>query len=233
MVLDEAPRSVIFNTMLSENIPASYMEFGLRAEEESNIKAEEYARTVDTPVDPSGENGIVVDNIDDGFSTYDPSLDNPLRKFVESRKNKDNDTRFTAEGFGPPPTTWSLIANSDYYGLIEHSAMVIRGGNGTKTATWQTLLPDEAYYELYVYLNEERRFGPRRRGDSPNGQYTYRVHHADGVEEITIQVEDFEDGWNSLGSFYITSADTAKVVLTNAGGADKVVADAVKWVKEK
>ncbi len=231
MVLNEAPRSVIFNTMLSENIPSSYMEFGLRAEEQSNVKAEEYVRMVETPVGPSGENGIVVDNIDNGFSTYDPSLDNPLRQFVESRKNKDNDTRFTAEGFGPPPATWSLIANSDYYGIIEHSAMVIRGGDGNKTATWQTMLPNEAYYELYVYLNEERRFGPRHRRDSPDGQYTYQVHHADGVEEIMIPVEDFEDGWNSLGSYFIALQDTAKIVLTNAGGADKVVADAVKWVE--
>nr|MDA3879707.1 hypothetical protein [Prolixibacteraceae bacterium] len=230
MVLDGAPRSVIFNTMLSENIPASYMEFGLRAEEESNVRAEEYARTVDTPVDPSGEDGIVVDNIDDGFSTYDPSLDNPLRQFVERRKNKDNDTRFTSEGFGSPPVTWSLIANSDYYGVIEHSAMVIRGGDGNKKASWQTILPEEAYYDIYVYLNEERRRGRRRRRNNSDGIYTYRVYHADGVEEITIQVEDFEDGWNSLGSYYIASSDTAKVVLTNAGGADKVVADAVKWV---
>jgi ABC-type transport system involved in multi-copper enzyme maturation permease subunit len=232
MVLDEAPRSVIFNTMLSENIPASYMEFGLRVEEESNVTAEEYARTVDKPVDPSGEDGIVIDNIDDGFSTHDPSLDNPLRQFVESRKNKDSDTRFTAEGFGPPPATWSLIANSDYYGLIEHSAMIIRGGDGTKEATWQTILPEEAYYDIYVYLNKERRRGRRHRQNNSDGMYTYRVYHADGVEEITIQVEDFEDGWNSLGSYYIVLADTAKVVLANAGGADKVVADAVKWVVE-
>ncbi|MCF8361342.1 MAG: hypothetical protein K9G70_01830 [Prolixibacteraceae bacterium] len=233
MVLSEAPRSVIFNTMLSENVPASYIKFGLKAEEESNIAADEYERIVDAAVDPSGEDGIVIDNIDDGFSIFDPSLENPLRRFVESRKNKDNDTRFAAEGFGPPPATWSLIANSDYYGLIEHSAMVIRGGDGTKTATWQALLPNEAYYELYVYLNEERRFGPRHRRDDPDGKYIYTVHHADGVEEVAVEVADFENGWNSLGSFYIGASDTAKVVLTNAGGADKVVADAVKWVEEK
>ncbi|HKK81118.1 MAG TPA: hypothetical protein VJ909_02645, partial [Prolixibacteraceae bacterium] len=231
MVLNEAPRSVIFNTMLSENIPASHMQFGLRAKKESVVTPEEYVRVVDSPVAPSGEAGVVVDNIDDGFSTSDPSLDNPLRKFVESRKNKDNDTRFVAEGFGSAPATWSLIANSDYYGLIEHSAMIIRGGDGTKSATWQTILPQETYYEVYVYLNKERRRGRRNRRDSPDGQYTYRVHHADGVEEITIEIEDFEDGWNSLGGYYIAASDTAKVVLTNSGGADKIVADAVKWVE--
>lgn len=249
MVLTEAPRSIIFNTMLSENIPASYMEFGLRVEENSTIDAVEYVKFVDTPVDPSGEDGIVIDNIDNGFLTQDPSLNNPLRKFVESRKTDESNSRFAAESFGLPPTTWSLVANADHYGVIEHSAMIIRGGDGKKSATWQTILPNDSYYELFVYLNEERRFGrggfggggprggggggPRNMQAGPTGQYNYKVHHSDGVDEVNILVEDFVDGWNSLGSFYISSSDTAKVVLSNGGGADRVVADAVKWVANK
>jgi hypothetical protein len=45
-------------------------------------------------------------------------------------------------------------------------------------------------------------------------------------------VKNFESGWNLLGSFYI-SADTAVVSLSDAGGADRVVADAVKWVQQR
>jgi ABC-type transport system involved in multi-copper enzyme maturation permease subunit len=231
MLLYEAPRSVIFNSLLSENIPSSMMQFGLNAEKNNKLAAEEYERVVDQPVELYNENELIVDNRDAGFTSYDPALENPLRKFVESRK-KEESSEFVGQGFGQAPASWSLSPDAGFFGKIEHSAMIIRSGDGSKKASWSIALPDEAYYDVYVYLNAPRRFGPRRGRGGDDGSYHYIIPHADGTEEIELKVDDFEDGWNLLGSFYL-SGDSAMVTLTDAGGASRVVADAVKWVKQK
>lgn len=230
--LHDSPRSVTFNTLLSQNIPTSTMRFGLRAKKNEKAKAEEYEKVVDVPVTIESAGELIVDNADPGFSTKDPSLENPLRQFVEKRKKSDDDNEYVGEGFGPAPTTWSLNANSDYFGKVEHSAMIIRSGDGTKTATWKKALPSAGYYDVYVHLNKQRQFGPRRKRNKPTGKYVYSVFSDDGNEEVELEIKDFEDGWNLLGSFYISS-DTASVTLSDKGGANRIVADAVKWVLQR
>ena len=158
-------------------------------------------------------------------------MNNPIRQFVEKRK-KQADSEFVGEGFGSAPSTWSLVPNADYYGRIEHSAMVVRSGDGSKTASWTQELPAYGYYDIYVYLNQQRRFGRGQRNSEPAGQYIYKVMHDDGNDEIILEVKNFENGWNLLGSFYI-STDSSTVVLSDAGGAGRVVADAVKWVFQR
>ncbi|MBN1924984.1 MAG: hypothetical protein JW798_04045 [Prolixibacteraceae bacterium] len=233
MLLDESPRSVIFNTLLSQNIPVSSMEWGLRAEKDENGKAEEYERIVEKPVELSLPGELIADNTDHNFEVFDPSLENPIRKFFESRR-KEKEEEFVRGEFGPPPTTWKKVANSDYFGKIEHSAMVVRSGDGSKTAAWKMPIKEAGYYDVYVFLERQRGFGPGRGRDrrDPPGKFVYTVAHDDGTEKIGLEVKDFEDGWNLLGSFYISS-DTAKVVLSDEGGADRVIADAVKWVLQR
>ena len=236
--LHDSPRSVTFNTLLSQNIPSSTMRFGLHSEKDEKVKPEEYERVVDVPVTFESAGELIVDNVDPGFSTNDPSLENPLRKFVEKRKKTNNESEYVGEGFGSAPTTWSLNANSEYFGKIEHSAMIIRSGDGSKSATWKRELPATGYYDIYVYLNAQRRFnfrggpggGDRRR--EPEGKYVYTVLSDDGNEEVELETKDIEDGWNLLGSFYISS-DSAQVSISDNGGANRIVADAVKWVLQR
>ena len=52
------------------------------------------------------------------------------------------------------------------------------------------------------------------------------------MEDIAFDYENAESGWNKLGTYYL-KADTAKVVLSNLSGGRVVIADAVKWVKQK
>ncbi|MDZ7378054.1 MAG: hypothetical protein ONB06_01785, partial [candidate division KSB1 bacterium] len=74
--------------------------------------------------------------------------------------------------------------------------------------------------------------GPRT-GERPrdSGQYHFRIHHDDGVDEVLFDRASAEEGWNFLGRYYL-SGDSAKVELTNESDARVVFADAVKWVKE-
>lgn len=234
MVLNDQPRSVIFNTLLSQNIPSGIMRFGLNAEKNEKVKAEEFERYIDLPVLIEVPGELVVDNTDEGFSVFDPSLDNPLRKMVDSRKKKKlaPGSEYVGEGFGPAPSTWSLNPNADFYGQVEHTAMIVRSGDGSKTATWKTPVKTASYYDVYVHLTAPQRFGPRRNQEQNDGKYHYEVLHDDGTEQIELEVKEVETGWNLLGSFYLSS-DSASVKLSDKGGASRVVADAVKWVIQR
>ena len=231
MVFTSSPRMIIFNTLLSENIPTKSMTGGLRAEKKPDMPAEEYERVIDDPVVLIEDGELIVDNSDDGFSVYDPSLENPIRKYFAER-NKQQDDEFVGQGFGPAPVTWSLSANANYFGKIEHSAQIVRSGKGDKVATWKKKLPEAGYYNVYTYLSEQRGFGRRRDRSKPTGKYVYTITHDDGIENVEIEVKNFENGWNLLGSFYF-QADTATVSLSDQGGAKTVIADAIKWVKQK
>ncbi len=68
-------------------------------------------------------------------------------------------------------------------------------------------------------------------GDSPYKDMHYKIFHDEGVEEITLDYENAEGGWNMLGRYYL-SPDTAKVVLTNQSEGRVVIGDAIKWVKQ-
>jgi ABC-type transport system involved in multi-copper enzyme maturation permease subunit len=230
MIFSSSPRMIIFNTLLSKNIPTKSMTGGLKAENKPDMPAEEYDRVIDDPVVLIEEGELIVDNSDRGFSVYDPSLENPIRKYFADRNKQQEE--FVGQGFGSAPSTWSLSANSDYFGKIEHSARIVRSGEGNKVATWKKELPEAGYYDVYTYLSEQRSFGRHRDQSKPTGKYVYTITHDDGVENVEIEVQNFENGWNLLGSFYF-QADTTSVSLSDEGGAKTVIADAIKWVKQK
>jgi hypothetical protein len=66
----------------------------------------------------------------------------------------------------------------------------------------------------------------------PFKEFHYRIYHDGGSEEISLDYENAENGWNKLGTYYLTS-DTAKVVLSNLSTGRAVIGDAIKWVRQK
>jgi ABC-type transport system involved in multi-copper enzyme maturation permease subunit len=243
IILDEQPRMLTVDTQVSKNIPALRTVFGLNVSKDKPARLDDYSIVIDKTItfDTPGE--LIVDNDDPGFSTIDPSLNNPIRKMFE--KEKSTNREFTSvDAFQEAPAAWSLTASNDYYGEFERTAMVIRPGEGNKVATWVQPITESGYYDVYVYLVRQRRGfggrgpggagGPGARGgnNEVEGSYFYTVYHDDGVDEIEMQAADFESGWNLIGSFYI-SGNEAKVVLSDKGGAQQVIADAVKWIKQR
>ena len=224
MLYYEQPRGINMSTMISKNIPASISFFSRNSEEIENYKAVDYVKVLDKPIENTVPGEIIVDNTSEGFSIHDPSGDNPIKKLFLKEEEQDN---YVGMGFGRSPATWSLTARSNFYGNYVHSARFIRNGDGTKSVSWETPLPKAGYYDIYVYLIRDRGRG-RNRGNS--GVYNYTVYHEDGVEEIPYDLSDTDEGWNLLGNFYL--ADSGKVVLSDKSDAQRVIADAVKWVRE-
>ena len=78
--------------------------------------------------------------------------------------------------------------------------------------------------------------GDENQDDESNGDKSYKdmhykIYHDEGVDDITLDYEHADAGWNNLGRFYL-SHDTAKVVLTNKSSGRIVIGDAIKWVKQ-
>ena len=67
---------------------------------------------------------------------------------------------------------------------------------------------------------------------NPYKEMHFKVYYDGGVEDIPFDYENAENGWNKLGTYYLKS-DTTKVVLSNLSTGKVVIADAIKWVKQK
>lgn len=72
----------------------------------------------------------------------------------------------------------------------------------------------------------------RTREQNPYRDMHYKVYHDDGVEEIVLDWETADPGWNRLGTYYL-SPDTVKVELNNKTEGRVVIGDAIKWVIKK
>ncbi len=224
------PRGINFSTMISRNIPSSRRFVNRGSEEISNYDAVEYEKVINKPIIKTQPGEIVVDNTDEGFEIHDPSGENPIKRMFIKEDEVD---KYVGMGWGRAPATWSLAAQNDFYGDYIHSARFIRNGDGTKYVSWTTPLPSAGYYDIYVHLIRNRRRGWGNRGGGNKEQYyNYTVYHEDGVEEVALNLADTDQGWNLLGNFYISS-DSAKITLSDKSEADRIIADAVKWVKEK
>jgi hypothetical protein len=74
--------------------------------------------------------------------------------------------------------------------------------------------------------------GARGQFSTPYKEFHFHVYYDHGIEDIAFDYENAENGWNKLGTYYL-KADSAKVVLSNLSGGRVVIADAVKWVRQK
>lgn len=243
IVLDAQPRAMQINTLFARNIPG---EINLPIDEVIKSKDrtkefsdEEILASLPRFTDPSE---IIVDNEDTGFVTSRQNVTSPLKRLlgIKSRNGKTYEQirRMNV------PEHWQPVVLSAYYGKYIRSSVYTRGGTGDKTITWSALIDKPGYYDIYTYIGKEgdrmmiRRGGagpsggpppPEPQGDSPYKDMHFRIYHDEGVDEIAIDYENAENGWNNLGRYYL-SPDTAKVELTNLSTGRVVLGDAVKWV---
>lgn len=252
VVLYERPMMLTINTLISGNIPSSWNVFLRGAREVEKAEVEPYNRLIDPQLSPELEEEVVVDNEDPGFSQFSISRASKVKQYIEARKEEEEGLKYQQLNRWWSPYRWTPVAHSAYYGETVRSAMVIRKGEGTNTASWTCELPDAGFYELYAYIpvgammqfnrgggDQQREGGP---GAGPGGgrgrpefadkgtEYHYRLESSEGTEEVVLELNQPEQGWNLLG-VYRLPADSVKVSLSDAGKGRRVIADAIKFVK--
>jgi len=256
IVLDAQPRAMLINTIFSKNIPG---EINLPVNDiiksKSDVKGfegEEILASMPRIFDPSE---IIVDNEDTGFISSKLKTTSPLKRLLGISNNQGK--TYTQVNQWWAPEYWQPVVQNSYYGKYIRSSVYTKSGTGDKTVTWQTILKEPGYYDVYCYIGKQvdrmmiragraaGQGGPGGPGgaggpvgpmgnqpaESPYKDMHYKIYHDEGVEEITLDYENAEGGWNSLGRYYM-SPDTAKVVLSNQSAGKMVIGDAIKWVKQ-
>jgi len=253
VVLYDRPMMMTINTLISGNIPSSYNNFLRSATEVTTGNLEEYERPSDKAVSFIYEDEYVVDNEDEGFSSFFISRDSKLKQWIESRKEEEEEgLLYESLNEWWMPSRWTPVAHAAYYGEAVRSAMAIRRGDGTNHVTWSTVLPEKGFYDLYVYIPVSAMYKRPSRNRDQGGQgqnqgqgrgfrpefadkgtdYNYTISSNEGTETVSYELNDPEDGWNRLGSFHFP-ADSVSIQLSNETDGNRIIADAVKWVRKR
>ena len=246
IVLDAQPREMMINTLFARNIPGEItMPVNDIVKTKGNVPEFTGEEVLDKIPEFSDPSDIIVDNEDPGFSTSQQNTSSPLKRLLGIQTSRGKSYQSISMIF--IPEYWQSVVQSDYYGKYIRSAVYTRGGSGDRSVTWNAVIKEPGYYEIYSYIGKTPdrmmirrggRGGPggpgenARQPESPYKDLHYKIYHDEGEDDITLDYEKAETGWNSLGRFYL-SPDTAKVVLTNQSSGRIVLGDAIKWVKEK
>ena len=210
--------------IIAQNIPSSVVL-------SNTLKDNAYTDTITGVSDISldefpkdNKNDIIVDNEDPGFSVT--TSKKKLIQLFKKKKKFDNSNQ----------NGWHLNINESYYGFPIQSAYTKYASNSGQKVQWETTLPKAGKYEVFFY-NQNKNVTIYKNKDK---ELHYLVF--DGKEEHKVIAEVGKENcteWISLGIFKFT--EKARVSLidkdkkqTNDGEfhlPQKLVADAVKWVK--
>jgi len=231
IVLDQKPGTLVIDTFISKNIPSAMSTELHKFESNDKIVPFDGEKMIDHQIaDPDD---IIVDNEDSSFEVVNPESKTKLKQFLKKFFEEDDD-EYEPFHWYYPPSKWRAVADVKYYGKYKHSARYTKAGTGESKVVWNAVIPKSGNYDLYCYQSEmpSGHGGRRRRRQKSQiiADSYYYVHHDDGVEEVKLDPDDAEIGWNLLGSYYVSSG-TVKVELTNKSNGKVVVADAIKWVK--
>jgi hypothetical protein len=243
-VLDDQPRAMSVNTMVSTNLPNNISYPFPKLEQIKGFVPMEGQKPIDLILTMSEPGEIVVDNEDPGFSSVGGQSVSRMVRWLKINK-KDPEVPYESMRTWRPPVFWTPIIQSGFYGDFVRSAEYVKSGEGELSVEWRTIIPKPAFYDVYAYVNPNiarmgmrMGGGQRPQGGGPgsmpeiNDEYHFTVVHSEGQEEVTVALKTAETGWNRLGSFYYET-DTARVILNNKNTGRTVVADAVKWVKQQ
>ncbi|MGB8492289.1 MAG: hypothetical protein WCE64_14640 [Bacteroidales bacterium] len=239
-VLDAQPRTLLINTLVSKNIPG---EISLPFDEVKKERTRTHGTGEDVVLSTlpreyeQGE--IIVDNEDAGFKYTRLVNSSPLKKLL-GVEDKSGDT-YEEIRMTRAPEHWQPVVSSEYYGRYVRSSVYRRSGTGKENLQWTSVLTKPGYYDVYAYVgktvdgmivNKAGQGGPPppEGGQSPCKDLHYRIFNDQGTDEITLDYQNAENGWNNLGRYYISS-DTARVILTDQSAGSYIIGDAVKWVK--
>ncbi len=169
---------------------------------------------------------IIIDNEDTSFNYYQESKVSYLKRLVDA--NKDPGYKYSGIKYWNPPVDWRHVLRSGFYGKYIRSAMYTSSGQDDRKAIWNAGIEEEGYYDVYCHV--EKINVNRRNRETKKADYNFTVYHQDGAEKINLTDGDLENGWNYLGTYFITPS-TGKVELSNKSVGSMIFADAVKWVK--
>ena len=243
IVVDSQEKAIVINTLISKNLPDHHWETFEEFDLDENSIPFDGERILQDGFVFHDTNEVIVDNEDPGFELTRASAKTFFQR-IWQRSSIDGDTKYTRTWRRKSPQDWQFDLNEDYYGRYIRSACLVSSGKGNKKATWNATIPENGYYDVYCYTIGKRYLEHAVLSEmylelqSPVpidkkvdiGSYRYKVYHDEGIDNVTLDMNSAQYGWNFLGMYYFSKGNV-KVELTNECDAKLVLADAVKWVK--
>ncbi len=236
IIVDDEVSNLQLGTFVSQNIP-SVLQSHFREQKLRDDEIIFEGEIVDTFDLKSTVNAseYVVDNEDLGFEATNSARENWLRLYLLKLigDEEENDV-YHGMRFWDPPGTWLATTDQRFHGRFIHSAYYKRSGDGTSIVSWAADLEEAGDYDVYYYCEGEQRFRwwrRRNRGKMVDkGEKQFIVHHVDGSDDVPLDLNGVEEGWNFLGTFRFKSGENW-IDLTDKTTAQTITADAIKWVK--
>ena len=193
---------------------------------------------------PLPEPGVVVDDLDDGFSVVYATPEDEERYGVRSTawwiETQDIDQGLPVFDMAAPPAPgWMRTEVAGTWGRYRHATAVAYPGSGGASARFAAELPRTGRWRLDYHLPDVE---SGQRG--PAAGLSIRVQSnileqdmgdfdmtivADGAETpVEFDAAAATVGWNDLGEFTLPAGEVALLVSNRTTGAF-VVADAVRW----
>ena len=181
---------------------------------------------------PPETNGIVVDDLDAGFSVRHDDEDLGLRVGGGSMSDffvPDADIDHGLPVFSPftaGDASWARQEVSESFGKYRRTTARAPGGDGRAKAVFTATLPSAGRWRIDYHLPEasDAFFGARVR----HGVYRLTVVASDVEEAVEFDAAAAPWGWNDLGTFALPAGQVSLVVSNETSGR-AVFADAVRW----
>ncbi|MYD98746.1 MAG: hypothetical protein F4X98_15360 [Gammaproteobacteria bacterium] len=191
---------------------------------------------------PSPPAGIVIDDLDPGFSVH-PGFSDLRRERVDLDEGLPVYQRLDHV----LESHWSRAEQPTSWGWYRKTVARVTPGDGNREAVFTARLPASGRWRLDYHLpNLDVGFTTRSRSlfqltaeieitsgrQTPGlGDYDLRLVDADdNARGIDFDASAAEPGWNTLGNFELDAGEVRLVVTNRTTGAT-VVADAIRWTQ--
>ena len=127
---------------------------------------------------------------------------------------------------------WKIYYDDDAYGEYVRTYYRKEAKDSGDNAVWEFEVPRTGNYEILTYMPKGNVWKARWMERRASNRFFYGIQNGTLSEEIDLDFRLSEDGWNSLGVFYLKQDDDLKVVLKDKGNG-RLFADAVKLVLQQ
>jgi len=227
IVFNNLPERMALLSNVSENLP-SVLKYDFSGFNEiKRIPEIDTIQNIPLFVSIDEPKEIIVDNEESGFSVEEAENQAYLKSIFNKRivdKYEYSEIRMWDR-----PSYWFPVINTGFYGKYIHSSYYTKAGLGDRKAIWKSNIKESGFYDIYFhYTKIENNWREKKVKET----YSFNIYHDGGIEKLSVSTEEMDNGWNYLGSYYI-SGGNGKIELSNKTGGEIVFADAVKWIKTK
>ena len=190
--------------------------------------------------------GIVVDDLDPGFSATAP----PRRDPPPSGPGYDTDEGLPVYQHVDPvlEAHWSRQEQPTSWGRYRHTIARVTPGDGDREATFSTVLPEAGRWRVDYFLpnldvgystrtrspfqlTANLEFAPPGNQGRQLGNYDMSISSGGSVHPVEFDASAAEPGWTTLGRFDLAAGEVS-LVVTNRTDGRTVIADAVRWLRD-